>query len=93
LIAWILSRLIYFPFWVLWTIYYDADKYVPFARGIPFFYHKIVFLIFLGSLLLMHFYWSFLLGKIVHNFVIKGEAPSDIRESSGKIKRKPKKID
>jgi len=84
LASWVVFRLIYFPFWVLWTIVFDSSNYIKIAMGIPFFCHKAIFLILLGSLLIMHFYWSYLLGKIVYNFLVKGEVPNDIREKKEK---------
>ncbi|XP_078484247.1 transcription factor protein [Ciona intestinalis] len=71
-----LARIVYFPFWVLNSIYFDAWEVVgPF----PSWY---IFCVWLSLLQFLHIYWCSFIVKGVVNMVKQGGAATDERSES-----------
>ncbi|KAK8493524.1 hypothetical protein V6N13_029565 [Hibiscus sabdariffa] len=83
-LLWILLRLIYFPFWVLWSTSYevvqilDKDKYP--VDG-PIYYYLFNTLLF--CLLVLHIYWWVLIYRMLVNQIQSGgKVSEDVRSDS-----------
>ncbi|CAL8101353.1 unnamed protein product [Calicophoron daubneyi] len=75
-VVWIITRLIYFPFWVIYTIV----TLTPVIYGI---YPTLLIFIGLLSLLqLMHIYWSYLIAKIAIQTCTAGQGVQDVRSDN-----------
>ena len=78
-ISWLITRLIIFPLWIIYSIIYD----MPLLQPMDLLPNFIVLLkIFLCMLLLMHIYWFYLMIKIIHRTLIKGETLEDDRDEN-----------
>ncbi|KAJ7953994.1 LAG1 longevity assurance-like protein [Quillaja saponaria] len=83
-LSWIILRLIYYPFWILWSTSYevvlalDDDK----KAGIgPIYYY--VFNSLLFCLLVMHIYWWVLIYRmLVKQIQARGQLSDDVRSDS-----------
>ncbi|KAK7275083.1 hypothetical protein RIF29_16190 [Crotalaria pallida] len=83
-LSWTLLRIIYFPFWVLWSTSYEVvsafDKEKHRVQG-PIYYY--VFNTLLFSLLVLNIYWWVLmLRMLVEQIQAKGKVSEDIRSDS-----------
>lgn len=83
-LSWILLRLIYFPFWVLWSTSYEVvqtlnkDKHK--VEG-PIYYY--VFNSLLFCLLVLHIYWWVLMYRmLVKQIQSRGQVSDDVRSDS-----------
>lgn len=76
MLTWILLRLIYFPFWVIWSTSRESTAIL--GRRVPY-YH--LFNGMLLTLVALHVYWFGLIARIAYDALSTG-APSDIREDS-----------
>ncbi|KAF5176836.1 Lag1 longevity assurance-like protein [Thalictrum thalictroides] len=87
-LSWVILRLIYYPFWVLWSTSYESimtlkaldhdDKHQ--ARG-PIYYYLFNSLLF--GLLVIHIYWWVLMYRVlVKQIQAKGQLGDDIRSDS-----------
>ncbi|CAI0405168.1 unnamed protein product [Linum tenue] len=84
-LSWILLRLIYYPFWVLWSTSYEVvltlDKKRHDWEG-PIYYY--VFNSLLYCLLVLHIYWWVLIYRmLVRQIQARGQLSDDVR--SGKL--------
>ncbi|XP_038721452.1 LAG1 longevity assurance homolog 3-like [Tripterygium wilfordii] len=83
-LVWLLLRLIYYPFWVLWSTSYEIVQYLDFKKhGVdgPVCYY--VFNTLLYCLLVLHIYWWVLmLRMLVKQVQARGQISDDIRSDS-----------
>ncbi|KAG8652307.1 hypothetical protein MANES_06G077800v8 [Manihot esculenta] len=89
-LSWIILRLIYYPFWVLWSTSYEVvqtlDKEKHPVDG-PIYYY--VFNTLLYCLLVLHIYWWVLIFRmLVKQIQARGQISDDVR--SGTLERKKK---
>ncbi|KDP31433.1 hypothetical protein JCGZ_11809 [Jatropha curcas] len=83
-LSWILLRLIYYPFWVLWSTSYEVvqtlDKQRHRVEG-PIYYY--VFNTLLYCLLVLHIYWWVLIYRmLVKQIQARGQISEDVRSDS-----------
>ncbi|GAV80212.1 TRAM_LAG1_CLN8 domain-containing protein [Cephalotus follicularis] len=83
-LSWILLRLIYYPFWILWSTSYEVlltlDKEKHQVEG-PIYYY--VFNTLLYCLLVLHIYWWVLIYRmIVKQIQASGKLSEDVRSDS-----------
>ncbi|XP_073054575.1 ASC1-like protein [Primulina eburnea] len=83
-LSWVLLRLIYYPFWVLWSTSYEVtqtlDKEKHKVEG-PIYYYIFNFLLF--SLLVLHIYWWVLMYRMLVKQVLAwGKVSDDVRSDS-----------
>ncbi|XP_073134117.1 ASC1-like protein [Henckelia pumila] len=83
-LSWVLLRLIYYPFWVLWSTSYEVtqtlDKERHKLEG-PIYYYIFNFLLF--SLLVLHIYWWVLMFRmLVKQVLARGTVSDDVRSDS-----------
>ncbi|KAJ6718652.1 LAG1 LONGEVITY ASSURANCE-like protein 3 [Salix purpurea] len=83
-LSWILLRLIYYPFWVLWSTSYEVlqnlDKEKHAVDG-PIYYY--VFNTLLYCLLVLHIYWWVLMYRmLVKQIQARGQLSDDVRSDS-----------
>ncbi|CAK9157363.1 unnamed protein product [Ilex paraguariensis] len=83
-LSWILLRLIYYPFWVLWSTSYEViqtlDKDKHKVDG-PIYYY--VFNSLLFCLLVLHIYWWVLMYRmLVKQIQARGQLSDDVRSDS-----------
>ncbi|KAI5678773.1 hypothetical protein M9H77_09723 [Catharanthus roseus] len=83
-LSWILLRLTYFPFWVLWSTSYEViqtlDKEKHKIEG-PIYYY--VFNTLLFCLLVLHVYWWVLIYRmLVRQIQARGQISEDVRSDS-----------
>ncbi|XP_073131451.1 ASC1-like protein [Henckelia pumila] len=83
-LSWILLRLIYYPFWILWSTSYEVvqmlDKEKHKSDG-PIYYYIFNFLLF--SLLVLHIYWWILMFRmLVKQVQARGQISEDVRSDS-----------
>ncbi|KAL2904632.1 LAG1 longevity assurance-like protein 3 [Bienertia sinuspersici] len=88
-ISWILLRLTYYPFWVLWSTSYEVvlsvDKEKHTIDG-PIYYY--LFNTLLYCLLVLHIYWWVLMYRmLVKQIQARGQLSDDVR--SGKLLLNP----
>ncbi|KAL1502415.1 hypothetical protein ABEB36_007558 [Hypothenemus hampei] len=75
-VMWIITRLGFFPFWIIKNTSIDAPKIVPMF---PAYY---IFNGLLCVLLVLHIIWTYLILKIAYNSINAGLMEGDIRSSS-----------
>ncbi|KAL6577728.1 ASC1-like protein [Orobanche minor] len=80
-LSWVVLRLIYYPFWILWSTSYEViqmvDKEKHRADG-PIYYYVFNFLLF--SLLVLHIYWWVLMYRmLVKQIQARGRVSEDVR--------------
>lgn len=83
-LSWILLRLMYYPFWVLWSTSYEVtltlDKEKHPVDG-PIYYY--VFNTLLFSLLVLHIYWWVLMYRmLVKQIQARGQISDDVRSDT-----------
>ncbi|PIN12751.1 Protein transporter of the TRAM (translocating chain-associating membrane) superfamily [Handroanthus impetiginosus] len=83
-LSWIILRLIYYPFWILWSTSYEVvqtlDKEKHKVDG-PIYYYIFNFLLF--SLLVLHIYWWVLMYRmLVKQIQQRGHVDDDVRSDS-----------
>lgn len=83
-LSWILLRLIYYPFWILWSTSYEViltlDKEKHPVEG-PIYYY--VFNTLLFCLLVLHIYWWVLMFRmLVKQIQARGKLGDDVRSDS-----------
>ncbi|KAE9614516.1 hypothetical protein Lal_00012203 [Lupinus albus] len=83
-LSWIILRLIYFPFWILWSTSYEVlltlDKEKHQKEG-PIYYY--VFNSLLYCLLVLHIYWWVLIFRmLVKQIQARGKLSEDVRSDS-----------
>ncbi|ERL92569.1 hypothetical protein D910_09882 [Dendroctonus ponderosae] len=75
-VLWIVTRLGFFPFWIIRNTSIEAPKIVPLF---PAYY---IFNGLLCVLLVLHIFWTYLILKIAYNSLNAGLMEGDIRSSS-----------
>ncbi|KAM6548256.1 hypothetical protein CsatB_019932 [Cannabis sativa] len=83
-LSWIILRLIYYPFWILWSTSYEVlltlDKEKHPVEG-PIYYY--VFNTLLYCLLVLHIYWWVLMYRmLVKQIQARGQLSDDVRSDS-----------
>lgn len=83
-LSWMILRLIYYPFWVLWSTSYEViltlDKEKHPVKG-PIYYY--VFNTLLFCLLVLHIYWWVLIYRmLVKQVQLRGQISEDVRSDS-----------
>ncbi|KAL2233472.1 ASC1-like protein [Sesamum indicum] len=83
-LSWVILRLIYYPFWILWSTSYEViqtlDKEKHKTDG-PIYYYVFNFLLF--SLLVLHIYWWLLMFRmLVKQIQARGRVSEDVRSDS-----------
>lgn len=83
-LSWVVLRLIYYPFWILWSTSYevvmtlDKEKHIP--EG-PYYYY--IFNTLLYCLLVLHIYWWVLMYRmLVKQIQDRGKLSDDVRSDS-----------
>ena len=72
-----LTRWVYFPFWICRSFMIDnASQSGPLQSYFTFPY---IFLYLCFVLLALHFYWGFLIGRMIYNFTVTGKVEKDDR--------------
>ncbi|KAK2976397.1 hypothetical protein RJ640_008107 [Escallonia rubra] len=83
-LSWVLLRLIYYPFWVLWSTSYEVIKSVDKEKHKvdgPIYYY--VFNTLLFCLLVLHIYWWVLMYRmLVKQIQARGQLSEDVRSDS-----------
>ncbi|KAJ9163443.1 hypothetical protein P3X46_023111 [Hevea brasiliensis] len=83
-LSWITLRLIYFPFWVLWSTSYEVVQTVDKSKHPvdgPIYYY--VFNTLLYCLLVLHIYWWVLIFRmLVKQIQARGQISEDVRSDS-----------
>jgi len=83
--VWIGTRLIYYPFWVIWSIVVDAPAFIQSDyRWEKIFQAPIVpriLMVLLCSLVALHIFWTWILIRVALQSLNKGDI-DDIREDS-----------
>lgn len=80
-VVWILSRLVYFPFWVIWTCIFDSKPFLlqvysaEQANTIQY-----VFIGLLTSLLCMHIFWTSIMIKMAYSTLVLKKPVQDERD-------------
>lgn len=64
-VTWILTRLVYFPVYVLRSVWSEPIDIVAKVYNIDPHPHHEIFMVLLTILFILHVYWSFLIGKII----------------------------
>ncbi|XP_077216393.1 ASC1-like protein isoform X2 [Tasmannia lanceolata] len=82
--SWVILRLIYYPFWILWSTSYEViltlDKEKHQIDGSLFYY---VFNSLLFCLLVLHFYWFVLMYRMLARQIrARGQLGGDVRSDS-----------
>ncbi|KAK4479850.1 hypothetical protein RD792_015393 [Penstemon davidsonii] len=85
-LSWVLLRLIFYPFWILWSTSYEVlltlDKEKHKKDG-PIYYYLFNFLLF--SLLVLHIYWWVLMYRmLVKQIQARGQVSEDVRSGESK---------
>ncbi|KAL6573630.1 Ceramide synthase 1 loh3 [Orobanche hederae] len=83
-ISWVILRLIYYPFWILWSTSYEIirflDKETHKVDG-PIYYY--IFNTLLFSLLVLHIYWFVLMFRmLVDQVKAGGQVSKDVRSEN-----------
>lgn len=83
-LSWVILRLIYYPFWILWSTSYEVlltlDKEKHQVEG-PIYYY--IFNSLLYCLLVMHIYWWVLIYRmLVKQIQARGKLSEDVRSDS-----------
>ncbi|RZF39715.1 hypothetical protein LSTR_LSTR003957 [Laodelphax striatellus] len=76
-IAWIATRVIIFPFWILWSTAIDAPRIVNTMFPAYYIFNGLLML-----LLVLNLYWTALILRLAYNTLSAGEMQGDIRSSS-----------
>ena len=76
--SWFVSRLFYFPLWIIWTAWHDPAGRIALPYGIDPDPHFLAFQSMLFFLLALHAYWSWLILKVLKK-AITGKV-EDVRE-------------
>lgn len=79
-IVWIITRLGFFPFWILYSTAIDAPRIVN--TMFPAYY---IFNGLLVLLLVLNLYWTYLILRIAYNSLSAGQMEGDIRSSSSDV--------
>ncbi|KAG9149881.1 hypothetical protein Leryth_023453 [Lithospermum erythrorhizon] len=83
-LAWILLRLIYYPFWILWSTSYELVQFLDTKEHKvdgPIYYY--IFNTLLFSLLVLHIYWWILIYRmLLRQIQARGQLSEDIRSDS-----------
>ncbi|XAR65346.1 hypothetical protein NMG60_11009440 [Bertholletia excelsa] len=83
-LSWLLLRLIYFPFWILWSTSYEVTLTLDMEKHKvdgPIIYY--VFNSLLSCLLVLHIYWWMLICKmLVKQIKARGQISEDVRSDS-----------
>ncbi|KAL5725610.1 sphingosine N-acyltransferase [Ranunculus cassubicifolius] len=82
-LAWVILRLTYYPFWVLWSTSYEVIQILDLDKHLfrPIYYY--VFNTLLFGLLVLHIYWWVLMCRmLVSQFWAKGQLGNDVRSDS-----------
>jgi hypothetical protein len=79
LFVWVVSRLVYFPFWIVKSYAKDAPRILPFLRDYSI-YYIIMTLIFI--LLILNCIWTFFILKIARNMLFTDKPYRDSRSDS-----------
>ncbi|KAI3467184.1 hypothetical protein Pfo_023847 [Paulownia fortunei] len=81
---WVLLRLIYYPFWILWSTSYEVIQYLDKEKHKvdgPIYYY--IFNSLLFSLLVLHVYWWVLMFRMLVNQIqAGGQVSEDVRSDS-----------
>ncbi|XP_047323465.1 ASC1-like protein [Impatiens glandulifera] len=88
-LSWILLRLIFYPFWIIWSTSYEVilalDDETHKVDG-RFYYHRIYYYVFntlLVWLFILHIYWWVLIYRmILRQIQAKGKVSEDVRSDS-----------
>ncbi|GAA0187103.1 transferase [Lithospermum erythrorhizon] len=82
--AWIVLRLIYYPFWILWSTSYELVQFLNTEEHKvdgPIYYY--IFNTLLFSLLVLHIYWWILIYRmLLRQIQARGQLSEDIRSDS-----------
>ncbi|GER31898.1 LAG1 longevity assurance homolog 3 [Striga asiatica] len=83
-LLWVLLRLIYYPFWILWSTSYEVIMFVDKEKHKvdgPIYYY--IFNTLLFSLLVLHIYWFMLMFRmLVDQIKAGGKVSEDVRSDS-----------
>ncbi|CAI4228677.1 unnamed protein product [Auanema sp. JU1783] len=83
LFVWISTRLVYYPFWVLWSVWFDAPSLIQTdyewsnisqSPHVPR-----LLMVMLSTLLVLHIYWTYLILLVAYRST-KGAGVDDVRE-------------
>ncbi|XP_024361685.1 ASC1-like protein 3 [Physcomitrium patens] len=81
-LSWVLLRLIYFPFWIIWSTSYEVINYVDLSQFYVSFQYY-VFNMLLITLLVIHCYWWVLiLRMVIKQLRNSGKVGEDVRSDS-----------
>lgn len=81
-ISWFLLRLIYFPFWIIWSTSVECLRYIDLSRP-DWHLQYYTFNTLLITLLVIHFYWWILIFRmIVRQLKNSGRVGDDVRSDS-----------
>jgi sphingoid base N-palmitoyltransferase len=76
--SWFVTRLFYFPLWIIWTAWHDPAPRIALPYGVDPDPHFLAFQSMLFFLLALHAYWSYLILKVLAK-ALKGKV-EDVRE-------------
>ncbi|KAG0554778.1 hypothetical protein KC19_12G118100 [Ceratodon purpureus] len=81
-LSWVLLRLIYFPFWIIWSTSYEVIPYVDLSQSYVSFQYYI-FNTLLITLLVIHLYWWVLIVRmLIKQLRNCGKVGDDVRSDS-----------
>lgn len=79
-LSWTILRLIYYPFWILWSTSYEVLLILDKAFGTVYYYS---FNTLLFCLFVLHIYWwRLMVGMIIEQIYAKGQISDDVRSDS-----------
>ena len=75
-ICWMVTRLGYFPTWILYSITVEAGQFIQYFHA----YH--IFSLLLSILLILNLYWAYFIFKVAYLASMEGKIEKDLRSES-----------
>ncbi|KJH42442.1 Longevity-assurance protein [Dictyocaulus viviparus] len=85
IVVWTTTRLIYYPFWILWSVWFDAPELIQSSYQWTNIWQRPIvpriLMVMLSLLLILHIFWTYIILKVAFKSVTCGEL-DDVREES-----------
>ncbi|KAL3130443.1 hypothetical protein ABBQ38_008266 [Trebouxia sp. C0009 RCD-2024] len=76
MLSWFLTRLVYFPFWIVWSTSFEVEAVLGFKPHLYTLFNGL-----LVTLVVLHIYWFGIICKIALQKVLHGKDMADVREA------------